>query len=216
MMLYDNDFNTFPAGKYNVQNFILDGFEVFRDDYNVVANIVYCPSSDGWRNKTSRKHWTDDYWTNETAGGRLGYYYLAGNGTRSIKYNGWLPGYFPEWDKGYFAPMSSKNDYFWMNAAETGAGAYPEHPSKTFMVHDLAYYSNTPGVPPSPHAYQPSEPSHRGGGFDADGANTLFLDSHVSWSKHQPGSSWKFAGVEGNGGWWSPPFPAPAGAAIMN
>lgn len=215
LMLYDNDHDVFPSAKWNVPTFIQDGFTNFRDDYNVVADLAYCPSANNFGGGNTRDWWMDKYWTNSAGSGRMAYYYMTGQGTRSVKWNGWLTSSFPSGPEGYFAPMSSKNEYNFLSSSLT-PGWYPAPPSKSYMIRDLAYISATPGVIPDPHNYVPSQSaSHIGANGVAQGGNTLFLDSHVAWDSHRRGESWLAFNATGGGGYWNPDFDPPPGATFL-
>jgi prepilin-type N-terminal cleavage/methylation domain-containing protein/prepilin-type processing-associated H-X9-DG protein len=215
-LMYDEDYLQLPPGKYNVMNFILDAANVVRNEYQVTAKIAICPTSDGF--SPSKQSWVNSYWSGNTADGRLGYLYTAGCGnTPSTKYNGWTSGTFPLFTKGYFPPLTATRPYVWADYTVANPTLYrPVDPDRALMIKDLSYRGVPYGTPADEHNYMPQKASHAVDNLNnAAGGNVAFLDAHVEWHPMTLNVSWKFAGTQGNAGYWSPGFTPPVGATLL-
>jgi prepilin-type processing-associated H-X9-DG protein len=217
-MLYDEDIKIMPYGKYNVQNFILHGKNILRDDYAMNWEIASCPDSRGYKQSgdKSRAWWMKRYWQEDTVSltnGRLGYIYMAGNSVhpRFPKWNGWHSNQFPEGDSGLFAPVTATRNYGFGQTSWQ-----PGQPEQIPVFKDLSFVSTVAGVPPDPHAYMPQLPSHSTDALgNARGTSVAFFDGHVEWQRLRFGAAWHVWGAGAGSGYWQPSFAKPAGAQLL-
>jgi prepilin-type processing-associated H-X9-DG protein len=84
------------------------------------------------------------------------------------------------------------------------------------MIKDLSQRGVPYGAVADEHNYMPQVASHKVDGLNnAGGGNVAFLDNHVEWHPMVIGTSWRIVGTQGNCGYWTPSWKAPAGAQYL-
>lgn len=224
-MFYDVDMRTFAQGRGNVTNYVLAGKRTLKNSYGVSDAMVICPSMTSPGTYLNPESNINHRWYKDLDVGITSYFYSMGYGNYMAKplsgsapvptessesrYNGWYTNnHFRESDSGYFPPVTATAPYSYLaNNSERYA---PTTPGKTPCMMDFGYTSNM-----APGNYRPAVSNHlnRASGL-AMGVNTSFLDGHVEWHRMEPGKSWRVFS-NGDMGFWTPKFDAPAGATIL-
>ena len=198
---YDSEYDELPPGNWGTAftlRLYVDNY--MESEYETSKELTLCPSVGEFRASDYYLAWAGDW-----GFGRLGYNYFGGYGGNGQPDSGWSR------DGWYLG------QYYWLYG---GLGLYPhrrlqdvEDPANLSMFMDFAN-----PVGPLSSAVKPERSSHVGpDGLLAEGENVGFMDGHIEWHEMIPGKTW-IVGRDGSGDrfWWTPSFPMPAGATVLN